>query len=162
MVCLHIHPNARHLLNHILALGDHTFKLPRAYTDRVFLNAVPGYRVHSSVEAASARNFTPPYLSNIADVSYISLQPSEEHLLIMASDGLSDLFCEDVAELDILATGREWVKALSDSAEGGNAALRLLRYALGGGDEDKVCQWLNVESESRWMDDTTILVQSLR
>ncbi|KAK0461419.1 protein serine threonine phosphatase 2C [Desarmillaria tabescens] len=140
------------------ALGDHEFKLPRVYTERVFLNAVPGFRTQQSVEQFIKRSFTPPYVSNIADVKHITLDPNSKAraCLVMCTDGLMDLFEGESREggtLDILALGRRWLEIIEPIVwtKGTNAALHLLRDSLGGADEDK----------DRWMDDTTILIQRL-
>lgn len=53
---------------------------------------------------------------------------------------------------------------VSDGADKENAALVLLRYALmagGADDPDRLAQMLTVEIPCRWMDDTTVLVQTL-
>ncbi|KAK0195261.1 protein serine threonine phosphatase 2C [Armillaria mellea] len=148
------------------ALGDHEFKLPRVYTERVFLNAVPGFRTQQSVEQFIKKSFTPPYVSNIADVRHLTLDPSSRACLVMCTDGLMDLFegeSRDGGTLDIAALGRRWLEIIGPTvwAEGTNAALHLLREGLGGTDEEKVSQMMTVERTDRWMDDTTILIQRL-
>ncbi|PBK73781.1 protein serine threonine phosphatase 2C [Armillaria solidipes] len=148
------------------ALGDHEFKLPRVYTERVFLNAVPGFRTQQSVEQFIKRSFTPPYVSNIADVRHLTLEPSSRACLVMCTDGLMDLFegeSRDGGTLDIAALGRRWLEIIGPTVwtEGTNAALHLLREGLGGTDEEKVSQMMTVERTDRWMDDTTILIQRL-
>jgi hypothetical protein len=42
---------------------------------------------------------------------------------------------------------------------GGNAAYLLLREALGGNDQVRI--WRDVDLAEKWMDDTTVLVQTL-
>ncbi|KAK0241941.1 protein serine threonine phosphatase 2C [Armillaria nabsnona] len=148
------------------ALGDHEFKLPRVYTERVFLNAVPGFRTQQSVEQFIKRSFTPPYVSNIADVRHLTLDPNSRACLVMCTDGLMDLFegeSRDGGTLDIAALGRRWLDIISPTVwtESTNAALHLLREGLGGTDEEKVSQMMTVERTDRWMDDTTILIQRL-
>jgi pyruvate dehydrogenase phosphatase len=79
----------------------------------------------------------------------------------MCSDGLLDLYDEnqqrDSPEYDLNSLASSLVKKVSESQ--GNAALHLLRDALGGSDKEKVSRMLTVEMSDRWMDDTTILVQ---
>ncbi|KAF9051003.1 protein serine/threonine phosphatase 2C [Hymenopellis radicata] len=144
------------------ALGDHEFKMHKVYTDRVFLNSVPGFRTHTTVQDFIKRNYTPPYVSNVADVHHLVLEVSQEHYLIMCSDGLTDL-CRTShdGQLDVLALANMWFGLLDTVPVGENKALHLLRQALGGDDEDAVSKLLTVEFSSRWMDDTTILVQRL-
>ncbi|KAK0485647.1 protein serine threonine phosphatase 2C [Armillaria novae-zelandiae] len=136
------------------ALGDHEFKLPRVYTEL------------RSVEQFIKRSFTPPYVSNIADVRHLTLKPNSRGCLVMCTDGLMDLFegeSRDGGTLDIAALGRRWLEIIGPTVwtEGTNAALRLLREGLGGTDEEKVSQMMTVERTDRWMDDTTILIQRL-
>jgi pyruvate dehydrogenase phosphatase len=47
------------------------------------------------------------------------------------------------------------------SSNSDNAALALLRDALGGNDNRTISQNLTVEMDERWMDDVSILVQRL-
>ncbi|KAG7446428.1 protein serine/threonine phosphatase 2C [Guyanagaster necrorhizus] len=150
------------------ALGDHEFKLPRVYTERVFLNAAPGFRTQQSVGEFIKRSFTPPYVSNIADVRHLTLDPNSKAraCLVMCTDGLMDLSegdSRDGGTLDISALGKWWLEIIGPVVwtKGTNAALYLLRAALGGADEDKVSQMMTVERTDRWMDDTTILIQRL-
>lgn len=85
--------------------------------------------------------------------------------LVMCSDGLTDLYMHDDDRKD-LSTLEEIADAIvlvvsNRPTVDGNAALHLLRDAVGGSDEDKVSRNLTVEMAFRWMDDTTILVHSL-
>lgn len=154
----------------VLAIGDFEFKLPRVYTERVFLNAVPGFRMSMSVLGWLDRNQTPPYMSSDADVQYLDLQrhreAREEVVLLLASDGLIDLddpeekrATEGDVDLDILA--KKWMEAINTHAEEENLALRILRSGLGGEDTEMVSSFLTLDGEERWIDDTTILVQKL-
>ncbi|KIY74244.1 protein serine/threonine phosphatase 2C [Cylindrobasidium torrendii FP15055 ss-10] len=144
------------------ALGDHTFKLPRVYTDRVFLNSVPGYRIHSSVQEFSPRNLTPPYVSNVPQVRHVVLDGTNEHRLILCSDGLPEFFCREPKDVDIAAVGRALLKAITDgqgsTVDKGNEALRILRFVMRADDAEQFSQWLNLEYDGHWMDDTTALV----
>ncbi|KAG1771852.1 protein serine threonine phosphatase 2C [Suillus occidentalis] len=163
------------------AIGDHIFKLPVSYTRRVFMNCVPGFSISSKLEHLLPRNNSPPYLSALADVKHVALQPSTantnttESFLILCSDGLVDLYEHTNARKATLKEIlTQWVHILgeymdrrcakvSDEADKDNAALVLLRHALMGGDmdnPDRLAQILTVEIPCRWMDDTTALVQT--
>lgn len=162
------------------AIGDHIFKLPVSYTRRVFMNCVPGFCVSSKLEHFLPRNKSPPYLSALADVKHVALQPPTANttgsFLILCSDGLVDLYEHTNARratLEEILT--QWVHMLGermdrrgakvgDEADEENAALVLLRHALVGGgvdNPDRLAQMLTVEIPCRWMDDTTALVQTL-
>ncbi|GLB37218.1 putative protein serine threonine phosphatase 2C [Lyophyllum shimeji] len=143
------------------AIGDHLFKLPSAYTKRVFLNATPGFSITKKIEDFIGRNITPPYVSNCADVRHAKLG-KEGSYLVMCSDGLLDLY--ENTGMDIEALADFWIHLLvrrekpwNDS----NLALYLLRDALGGEDVERVSRMITVEMPFRWMDDTTIVVQKL-
>ncbi|KAI0048300.1 protein serine/threonine phosphatase 2C [Auriscalpium vulgare] len=145
------------------ALGDHLYKLPRIYTDRIFLNMKQRFKFSvASVDEILPRNITPPYLSNVADIQHVRLAAKDsrdkpEQILILCSDGLIDLYS---ARMSLQLSAQRWVKAATEGTSGeGNAAARLLRDALGGGDVTAVSKMLTVEMTSRWMDDTTIIVQ---
>lgn len=122
------------------------------------------------LEEILPRNISPPYLSNIAEVKHVQLDPSEKdgRFLILCSDGLLDLYMYDPIGR-ILKTLEQIVEIIAcvvseykdSDGSGGNAAAHLLRHALGGDDEDKVSQLLTVEMDERWIDDVTILVQNI-
>lgn len=146
-----------------LALGDFYFKLPAAYTHRVFLNSEPSFPSADKVRSFIFRNMTPPYLTGVPDVRHIDLASSNssEAFLIMCSDGLMDLYDDDRLNLESVLAPR-WVGHLAaQSRKSKNLALELLRDALGGADSEKVSRMITVEMTFRWMDDTTILVQRL-
>ncbi|KAI0066214.1 protein serine/threonine phosphatase 2C [Artomyces pyxidatus] len=149
------------------ALGDHLFKLPRIYTERVFFNSKVLFRARAAIPEVLPRIVTPPYLSSRADVRHVRLSPPSsddgykpEQVLIMCSDGLVDLY-SDRNSLD--ESARHWMKAVEyrEVDAESNLALRLLRDALGGDDETLVSRMITVEMTERWMDDTTIIVQKL-
>jgi pyruvate dehydrogenase phosphatase len=82
----------------------------------------------------------------------------------MCSDGLIDLYMyDDVRDLTTLKSIAEHiVEVVAEGSKlGGNAALFLLREALGGNDKVKVSRMVPVDMKEKWMDDTTVLVQSL-
>ncbi|KAF9451248.1 protein serine/threonine phosphatase 2C [Macrolepiota fuliginosa MF-IS2] len=152
------------------ALGDHEFKLPPIFTERVFARTNPGFSFSATnLNDFLSRNHTPPYLSNRPDVRHVSLadrDQSQEIRLIMCSDGLLDLYSgqsEPSSKLDQLA--EIWFNALDNRDKSldayNNLALALLRHALGGSDTEKVSRNITVEMQFRWMDDTTILVQRI-
>ncbi|KZT35436.1 protein serine/threonine phosphatase 2C [Sistotremastrum suecicum HHB10207 ss-3] len=137
------------------ALGDHEFKLPAVYTKRIFLSADPGFRVHSRVEDFIARSHTPPYLSNVADIHHQKLKETDKFILL-CSDGLTDLYRGQPEG------PTEWIKAITDGdRKETNRALRVLRAAIGGDDNEVVSRHMTLELMSRWMDDTTIVVHTL-
>ncbi|KAG1735080.1 protein serine threonine phosphatase 2C [Suillus paluster] len=161
------------------AIGDHIFKLPTSYTTRVFMNCVPGFSVSTEIGDFLPHNKSPPYLSALADIKHVALPPStsntSEAFLMLCSDGLVDLYEHtNVRRLTLEEIATQCVNILGESMDrkhakvGGvnedNAALVLLRHALMGGgadDLDRLAQMLTVEIPWRWMDDTTVLVQSL-
>ncbi|EKM54353.1 uncharacterized protein PHACADRAFT_96628 [Phanerochaete carnosa HHB-10118-sp] len=139
------------------AIGDHAFKLPMAYADRVFRLADPGAYILKRLDVLRPRHHTPPYLSNTPDVQHISLSAfsSHETVLILATDGLVDISKAHEKALSDVAP--HWVSAASRSMDN-KPALRLLRAAMGGEDTKQVSFWLTVEMDVPWVDDTTILV----
>ncbi|PPQ99717.1 hypothetical protein CVT24_009700, partial [Panaeolus cyanescens] len=145
------------------AVGDFAFKLPAVYTTRVFLNLEPGYNslMKSKVNSFIHRNLTPPYMSGVPDVKHMNLKAggATESFLILCTDGLIDLHDERL-ELETLLAQR-WVKFLGPKIadKDNNMALALLREALGGSDAELVSRMITVEMTSRWMDDTTVIVQ---
>lgn len=99
----------------------------------------------------------------------LSEYDKDGRFLMMCSDGLVDLYMYDEDKKD-LNTLEEIVDAIvpvvgngvtNGGGAEGNAALHLLRDAFGGDDEDKVSRNLTVEMAEKWMDDVTVLVQSL-
>ncbi|EGO01335.1 hypothetical protein SERLA73DRAFT_179498 [Serpula lacrymans var. lacrymans S7.3] len=167
------------------ALGDHEFKIPAVYTRRVFLNTQPGFRVSSNVLEFIARNKTPPYLSNEADVRHVDMKSLDntESFLILCSDGLVDLYMYDeqrTGPLDKIVA--RWVKIVGDSIARGDAdvaPLLLLRDALDGDgparvvrkvivdgdaieeDKGRILRNIAMEMPDKWMDDITLAVQRL-
>ncbi|KIJ28353.1 hypothetical protein M422DRAFT_61926 [Sphaerobolus stellatus SS14] len=143
------------------AIGDFAFKVPISITRRVFLEARPGFTLSTDIERWLPRNLTPPYLSNKADVFHhkiIKESTSEtSSFLIMYSDGLTDP--RVVGENPSI---EHWVNAAGKAIkEGRNAALEILKEAIGGEDDDEVSQYLMLESTDSWMDDITIAVVRL-
>ena len=82
----------------------------------------------------------------------------------MCSDGLTDLYHKpEESESKLESTGKRWMEIVDGAVSTGgaevNAALALLRDAIGGDDLDKVSRYLTVEMNHKWMDDTTVIVQ---
>jgi pyruvate dehydrogenase phosphatase len=127
------------------------------------MNADPGFKIHSKVEDFIARSFTPPYLTATADIRQHSADSGRERFLILASDGLTDLFSEPGGPPTFTQVDADrWAHALGGAAdkvgEEKNLALSLLREGLGGDDLDKCSKYLTIEKDGRIMDDTTVLV----
>ena len=151
-----------------IAFGDTTFKLPAEYTHHVFLNAEPGFRVHSSVHNVALLNSTPPYMSARPDIAHISLTPESSNtprFLIMGSDGMvDDSLLNPGFEAAVFQQLVEHIGARIDAGkekqEGpeGNLALSVLRQLLGGADTERVSAYMTLETMHRWMDDTSIQV----
>ncbi|THH16578.1 hypothetical protein EW146_g4087 [Bondarzewia mesenterica] len=100
------------------AIGDYLYRLPRVWTDRIFLQSKIGFRYGSAVREFIVRNHTPPYLNNEADVQHVRLNSpagsaaEAEHLLVMCSDGLTDLYA-DFFTLEEAAI--HWIEVLNDN-----------------------------------------------
>ena len=75
----------------------------------------------------------------------------------MCSDGLTDLYPK---RQDVIQQWAAVVGHVLEAASSGNAALALLRDALGGHDLAKVAAKMTLEDTEEWMDDTTITVQT--
>lgn len=149
------------------AIGDVAFKVPAAYTEQVFLRAKPGFRVHSSVEAFTKRNLSPPYLSAIPDVVQVSLEGDAEgtpRFVLLMSDGVIDdalLHVRGDTEPTSFQRWVELVGACLDAGESGapsNLALAVLRDVFGGANEQQLSAYLTLDSDEKWIDDTSIQV----
>ncbi|KAG1818844.1 phosphatase 2C-like domain-containing protein [Suillus variegatus] len=148
------------------AVGDHSFKLPRIYAEKIFLNVEPGFRVPAAIESFIPRNLSPPYVSNLASVRYVDLheQSSCDCFILMCSDGLVDLYMDDPDHVESLTSlVQKWVGIVGGVAKDDiqEAMLRLLRHALGAEDIDSVSCMLNVDMPVPYMDDTTVILQML-
>ncbi|KAJ6475215.1 protein serine threonine phosphatase 2C [Mycena vitilis] len=148
------------------AVGDFLFKLPTIYTTRVFLNARPGFQISHKIADFLDRNLTPPYLSAQSDIQHVHVPSlgASEVFLVLASDGLIDLSGDTygIDHREPALASKKWVEVLGrkERSESGNGGLYLLRDAMGW-DENAVSSMLTVESEERWMDDTTIVFTKL-
>jgi len=147
------------------AAGDFLFKLPTVYTARVFMNAKPVFQFSSKIADFLDRKLTPPYISAESDIQHVHVPSlgTAEAFLVLPSDGLVDLSGDTYGydHRDPAIGGKKWVEVLGHKERTGiNSALFLLRDAMGQ-DEDAVSSMLTVDSEQRWMDDTTILFTTL-
>ncbi|KAJ3835145.1 phosphatase 2C-like domain-containing protein [Lentinula raphanica] len=166
------------------ALGDHPYKLPRVYTERVFCKVDEMRDYRSSLKHwVLPRIITPPYVSNISDVRYFDLKSKRSQLphrefddqendyklrlcLLMCTDGLLDLF-QDESEYasDSTAIFRRCMEVASARSDmdhqATNPALMILRDALGEADVERVSAMMTVEMYDKWMDDTTVLFEEL-
>ncbi|OBZ68173.1 Protein phosphatase 2C C10F6.17c [Grifola frondosa] len=163
-----------HLIDYVIrrpALGDAWLKLPAQYTEKVFSHLEADWLSQYSLHPHASQITTPPYVSNKPDVYHMALKRRVRNgsfcgdgLLIMCSDGLTDLYegfsHEEMAD--------DWVRVVGEEADsiargerprGTNLASVLLRDAVGGSDEQLLSRNLTVEMEERWIDDTTIVVQ---
>ncbi|KAH6914487.1 protein serine threonine phosphatase 2C [Coprinopsis sp. MPI-PUGE-AT-0042] len=146
------------------AIGDHVFKLPPIYSRRIFTRCRTASK--NSVKKMGdvlPRVLTPPYLSNIPEISHVKLK--KESILFLFSDGLFDLY--DMAFGKATSMPGFWSYIMREALANVEAekeehlALKLLRHGLGGENEDRVSCWLTTQSQSRWMDDTTIVAQRM-
>lgn len=109
------------------------------------------------------RILTPPYVSNIPDV-YHRVLPDPPCFVMLSSDGLysTDLYYGMGSEESVDRCTKTIGNALEPSkAQRPNAALSLLRDAIGGDDIHVVSRNLTVEMEERWMDDITVLIHKI-
>jgi pyruvate dehydrogenase phosphatase len=143
------------------ALGDHAFKLPSVWTHRVFLNATPGFLRPAKVAEFIPRSLTPPYVSCVAEIMHKRLVPNSGALLVLSSDGLTELLVGEGKDPRLSKDTADKIAKVVGEAEMEHAALVLLKEGLGGVDVDKCSQYLTVEMEQPWMDDTTVVVLRL-
>jgi len=139
------------------AIGDHSFKLPAVYTERIFLNAQPGFRVPRIVRQVVARNRTPPYVASIPEVQYRKLDKSVTNKVIVATDGLRDLYEGRLTATEDLI--KRWVRVAMEEEDGfgGHKALSLASDGLGE-DLNTKSMRLTIDLDWAWLDDTTIIV----
>lgn len=171
------------------ALGDIPFKQPPAFTRRILYNLYPGFTNVSPWEEFLQRNRTPPYIDARPEITHVSLDKQTDNLkidghtgtkriyreqegpapgprfLVLSSDGFADL-CSGEGQQRIL---KNWAESVADSPAATspgpvlpseNLAVRLLRRALG---EDcySVSRVLTLDMDLAWIDDTSIVVQTL-
>lgn len=145
-------------------LGDIPFKQPPEFTRRILYNLFPGFHNTSPWEEFLVRNRTPPYIIAQPEVTYRRLEATRgQRFLVLSSDGFTDL-CTGEGQTRIL---RSWAQASYEQPPEreyrDNMALKLLHRALGGDDRDRysVSRVLTLDMEFAWIDDTSIVVQTL-
>ncbi|KAF9652785.1 protein serine/threonine phosphatase 2C [Thelephora ganbajun] len=139
------------------AIGDHSFKLPAVYTEKIFLNAQPGFRAPRIVRQFTARNKTPPYVSSVPEVQHRRLDKSVTNKVIVATDGLRDLYEGRLTVTEDLI--KRWVHVVMEEGDGfgGHKALSLASDGLGE-DLNMKSMRLTIDLDRAWLDDTTIVV----
>jgi pyruvate dehydrogenase phosphatase len=139
------------------------FKLPPIYTERVLALATPPFHKNYNVSNLLARNLTPPYVSNRAEVEHVdlaSLGPSAMPVLILCSDGLVDLYSRRSKMEDIAQAVQSWITA--STCEGrDNLAADLLWDALGGNGGIEASSKIIRGMSNKRVDDTTVMVLQL-
>jgi pyruvate dehydrogenase phosphatase len=139
------------------------FKLPAIYTECVLALATPPFHKNYNVSELLARNHTPPYVSNRAEVEHLdlaSLGPSAMPVLILCSDGLVDLYSRRSKVEDIAQAVQSWI-TMSACEGSNNLALDLLWDALGGDGGIEVSSKIVRGMSKKRVDDTTVIVLKL-
>ncbi|KAF8755472.1 Protein serine threonine phosphatase 2C [Rhizoctonia solani] len=108
--------------------------------------AKPGFRVHSSVEAFTTRNVTPPYLSAIPDIAHVELAGDSE-------ENEQESIQKWVELVGSRLDSKDWAINGPD-----NLALPVLRAVYSGSNNAHLSAFLTLESDSKWLDDTSIQV----
>ena len=121
------------------------------------MNAQPGFRAPRIVRQVVARNRTPPYVSSVPEVQHRKLDKSITCKIIVATDGLRDLY-----EGRLIATedlSKRWVRVVMEEEDGfgGHKALSLASDGLGE-DLNTKSMRLTIDLDQAWLDDTTIVV----
>jgi len=143
----------------LLAIGDTPFKLPPIYTERVLALATPPFHKNYKFNELLARNLTPPYLSNQAEVQHVDLasqDPSAMPVLILCSDGLINLYSQRSKVKDIAQAVQIWITTLPLEVSD-NLALDLLWNALVGDNEVEIVSGIIRGTLDRRVDDTTVI-----
>lgn len=137
-----------------------TTPTPVSSSRSMFWNSKPSVKSQQRAEAAAT--------AAAVAASLVQSRPSPR-FLILASDGFADL-CEGEGQKRIIeswARGmvtRNPPESVTDSEPGSrqdNMALRLLRRAVGGEDRFGVSRVLTLDMDVAWIDDTSIVVQTL-
>ncbi|KAJ7172106.1 phosphatase 2C-like domain-containing protein [Mycena filopes] len=149
------------------ALGDTLFKLPAAYTERVAPLSLPPIHPNYDLKGLAARNITPPYLSNTADVTHtaVPLTVGAEHasdfspqrLLILASDGLVNILSRSKGIRELPEAAAVW-GASAVSGDWENMAVNVLWEALLGANGKSLYEDMVQKQSGRRVDDITIIV----
>lgn len=124
------------------------------------MNARPGFRVPRIVRQFIARNKTPPYVSSVPEVQHRELDKSVANKVIVATDGLRDLYEGRLTSTEDLI--KRWVHVVmeEDDGFGGHKALSLASDGLGE-DLDLRSMRLTIDLDRAWLDDTTIVVMTI-
>lgn len=79
----------------------------------------------------------------------------------MCSDGLADLYSSRYLSEEQMI--EDWARVVGTCGQDdtANLAVKLLRHAIGGDDVKSVSRVMTLDMDSPWIDDTTILVQTL-
>ncbi|KAL0947668.1 hypothetical protein HGRIS_013756 [Hohenbuehelia grisea] len=153
-------------------LGDIPFKQPPEFSRRILYNLLPGFHDTGPWEEFLVRNKSPPYISAIPEITYRRLAPralgsiAPPRYLILSSDGFADL-CNGTSQAHVITAWARKMESIppmspvDPAIKSNNMALRLLREALGGDDHCSVSRVLTLDMESAWIDDTSIVVQTL-
>ncbi|KAF9793354.1 phosphatase 2C-like domain-containing protein [Thelephora terrestris] len=147
-------------------IGDIPFKQPSEFTRKILYNIFPGYRDTSAWDKFLDRNLSPPYITAEPEVTHRKLCPDTDNgFLILCSDGLADLWSNTFSDEQRMA--EEWGRIVAEvvNKEGlsgkTNLALKLLRHSIGGDDAKGVSRVLTLDMNTPWIDDTTIVIQTL-
>ena len=149
-----------------LGIGDIPFKQPSEFTRKILYNIFPGYRDTSAWDEFLDRNISPPYITAEPEVTHRKLHPNADNgFLILCSDGLADLWSSTFSDEERMVD--EWARVVAEvvNKEGmsgkTNLALKLLRHSIGGEDVKSVSRVLTLDMNTPWIDDTTIVIQTL-
>lgn len=79
----------------------------------------------------------------------------------MGTDGLADLYSSRHLSEEQMV--EDWARVVGTHGQDdtANLAAKLLRHAIGGDDVTSVSRVMTLDMNSPWIDDTTILVQTL-
>jgi len=147
-------------------IGDIPFKLPSEFTRKILYNIFPGYRDTSAWDEFLDRNISPPYITAEPEITHRTLRPNTDNgFLILCSDGLADLWSTTFSDEQSMVDewGRLAAEVVNKEGTSGktNLALKLLRHSIGGDDAKSVSRVLTLDMNTPWIDDTTIVVQTL-
>jgi pyruvate dehydrogenase phosphatase len=119
--------------------------------------------------SSGSNSHTPLFTNNLPCPRRGIKKQSLPRFLILASDGFSDL-CESEGQTRIIENwansmiSRHPPESVTDAkpwSQQDNMALRLLRRIVGGEDRFGVSRVLTLDMEGAWIDDTSIVVQTL-
>ncbi|KAH7890063.1 phosphatase 2C-like domain-containing protein [Phlebopus sp. FC_14] len=145
-------------------IGDTPFKQPPEFTRRILYNLYSGNHDTSLWEEFLVRNITPPYISSTPEVTHYPLDPSPNRdlrkYLILCSDGFTDICGQHQRSVIEKWLQNMGASSPSESCDQSNLALRLLWQGLGG-EPTSVSRALTLDLDVPWLDDISIIVQSL-